>query len=404
MVENLSKNLADSDEYPAMLDIHSRCVGMLANLWKVQTGEKAIGSATTGSSEAIHLGGLAMKQLWKEKRQAAGKDTSKPNILMGANAQVALEKFARYFDVEARILPVSKDSRYVLDTSLIRQNVDENTIGVFVILGSTYTGVYENVEEVSNILDAYEAESGNYIPIHVDGASGAFVAPFTHAEAGFKWNFEVPRVHSINTSGHKFGLVYPGVGWIIWRDEKYLPKHLIFELRYLGGVEESFTLNFSRPGAQIIAQYYNLIHLGRKGYRDVMEHVLMNARILSDALEATGWYRCVSDIHRKRGDYAYTGATTAFQGGDTSEAYNPGLPVVAFCFTDDFKKAHPRLKQDAVSQILRVKGYIVPSEYLFLPGSLEFCLNPTKRKSQGANQKNNFQTTPYPRMRRGRRF
>jgi glutamate decarboxylase len=231
MIENISKNMSDADEYPAMMQIHARCVSILAHLWGVQKGEKAIGSATTGSSEAIHLGGLAMKRRWQEKRMKEGKDTSKPNIIMGANAQVALEKFARYFEVEARILPVSEKSNYRLDSDLVKENIDENTIGVFVILGSTYTGHYEPVEEISKILDDYEKETGVDIPIHVDGASGAFVAPFTHAQVGGpKWNFELPRVKSINTSGHKFGLVYAGVGWIIWRDESYLPKHLVFEL------------------------------------------------------------------------------------------------------------------------------------------------------------------------------
>lgn len=172
-----------------------------------------------------------MKRRWQEKRDAEGKDKSKPNIIMGANAQVALEKFARYFEVEARILPVSEKSEFRLDPELVKKNIDENTIGVFVILGSTYTGHYEPVEEISNILDAYEKETGVDIPIHVDGASGAFVAPFTNAQAGGpKWDFQLPRVKSINVSGHKFGLVYAGVGWIIWRDESYLPKYLIFEL------------------------------------------------------------------------------------------------------------------------------------------------------------------------------
>lgn len=204
-------------------------------MWGAQKGEKAIGTATTGSSEAIHLGGLAMKRRWQEKRDAEGKDKSKPNIIMGSNAQVALEKFARYFEVEERILPVSKKSRYRLDPDLVKEAIDENTIGVFVILGSTYTGHYEPVEEISKILDEYEEKTGHSIPIHVDAASGGFIAPFTHAKAGFKWDFSLPRVKSINTSGHKFGLVYAGVGWIVWRDESYLPKHLIFELHYLGG-------------------------------------------------------------------------------------------------------------------------------------------------------------------------
>ena len=204
MIENLSKNLADADEYPAMMDMHTRCVSIISHLWGAQKGEKAVGTATTGSSEAIHLGGLAMKRRWQQKRDAAGKDRTKPNIIMGSNAQVALEKFARYFEVEARILPVSGKSHYRLDPELVKKNIDENTIGIFVILGSTYTGHYEPVAEISEILDAYEKETGHDIPIHVDGASGAFVAPFTHAKVGGpKWDFRLPRVKSINTSGHK---------------------------------------------------------------------------------------------------------------------------------------------------------------------------------------------------------
>lgn len=361
MFENISKNMSDADEYPAMMQMHARCVSIISHLWGVQKGERAIGSATTGSSEAIHLGGLAMKRRWQEKRMKEGKDTSKPNIIMGANAQVALEKFARYFEVEARILDVSEKSNYRLDTELVKQNIDENTIGVFVILGSTYTGHYEPVEEISKILDEYEAKTGIDIPIHVDAASGGFVAPFTYAQAGGpKWNFELPRVKSINTSGHKFGLVYAGVGWIIWRDESQLPKHLVFELHYLGGTEESYTLNFSRPGAQVIAQYYNLIHLGFNGYRDIMENCMANARLLSKSLEATGWYTCVSEIHRKKGTH---GATAEVFGkeDETSADYNAGLPVVAFRFSDEFKKEFPHIKQVDVSNLLRAKQYIIPN-------------------------------------------
>jgi glutamate decarboxylase len=188
MMANISKNLADADEYPALMAMHARCVSIIANLWGAQSNETAVGSATTGSSEAIHLGGLAMKRRWQQRRKEEGKDTSKPNILMGANAQVALEKFARYFEVEARILDVSEKSQFRLDPELVKKNVDENTIGVFVIMGSTYTGHYEPVEEVSKVLDEYEAETGIHIPIHVDAASGGFIAPFTHAQAGGpKW-------------------------------------------------------------------------------------------------------------------------------------------------------------------------------------------------------------------------
>ncbi|KAL8680730.1 MAG: hypothetical protein Q9186_003077 [Xanthomendoza sp. 1 TL-2023] len=364
MVENLSKNMSDADEYPAMMAMHARCVSIISHLWGVQRGETAIGSATTGSSEAIHLGGLAMKRRWQEQREREGEDKTKPNIIMGSNAQVALEKFARYFEVEARILDVSEKSLYRLDPELVKKNIDENTIGVFVIMGSTYTGHYEPVEEISNILDEYEGKTGIDIPIHVDAASGGFIAPFTHAKAGgHKWNFQLPRVKSINTSGHKFGLVYAGVGWIIWRDESYLPKHLIFELHYLGGTEESYTLNFSRPGAQIIAQYYNLIHLGFEGYRNIMENCLTNARLLSKALEKTGWYVCVSDIHRKKGKHIYKGAEDVeyTREEDTSANYNAGLPVVAFRLSDDFKQNYSHVKQESISTLLRVKQYIIPN-------------------------------------------
>ncbi|KAH8595202.1 glutamate decarboxylase-like protein [Bisporella sp. PMI_857] len=363
IMENISKNMSDADEYPAMMQMHSRCVSIIANLWGAQPGEKAVGSATTGSSEAIHLGGLAMKRRWQEKREKEGKDKSKPNIIMGSNAQVALEKFARYFEVEARILPVSEKSNFRLDPELVKKNIDENTIGIFVILGSTYTGHYEPVEEISKILDEHEATTGADIPIHVDAASGGFIAPFTHAKAGGpRWDFNLPRVKSINTSGHKFGLVYAGVGWIIWRDESYLPKHLIFELHYLGGTEESYTLNFSRPGAQIIAQYFNLIHLGFEGYRSIMENCLSNARLLSKSLEATNWYTCVSDIHREKRTFKFNPLDTVFsKEGETSADYNAGLPVVAFRFSDEFKKEFPHLKQETISNLLRAKQYIIPN-------------------------------------------
>ncbi|KAL2269592.1 hypothetical protein VTJ83DRAFT_1776 [Remersonia thermophila] len=381
MAENMPKNLADNDEYPAMLAISHRCVSMLAHLWGVQKGEQAVGSPTVGSSEAVMLGGLAMKRRWQERRREKGLDALRPNILMGANAQVALLKFARYFDVEARVLPVSKESRYVLDPKRVREKVDENTIGVFVILGSTYTGHYEPVEEIARLLDDMQKEKGIDVPIHVDAASGGFVAPFTHVgTAGQKWNFELPRVVSINTSGHKYGLVTPGLGWIVWRDQSVLSRDLVFQLDYLGGTEESYTLNFSRPGAHVVVQYYNLIHLGFSGYREVAENCLANARVLSQSLEATGWYTCVSDIHRRRA--AASGpARGKRSGGDdgketeedeeeTSAAYHPGLPVVSFRLSDDFRARYPRVSQETISLLLRARQWIVPN-YFLPPGENE---------------------------------
>ncbi|KAL0572634.1 glutamate decarboxylase gad1, partial [Marasmius crinis-equi] len=200
MQENMNKNLIDGDEYPATQVIHTRCVSILADIWHAPSAKDAIGTATTGSSEAIQLGGLAMKRIWQEKRKAAGKSIHEPgpNIVMGANAQVALEKFARYFDVECRLVPVSVESKYRLDPQKAMEYVDENTIGVFVILGSTYTGHYEPVKEMSDLLDEYEQKSGNHVPIHVDAASGGFVAPFANPK--LLWDFKLPRVVSINTS------------------------------------------------------------------------------------------------------------------------------------------------------------------------------------------------------------
>ncbi|KAF8308184.1 glutamate decarboxylase [Clavulina sp. PMI_390] len=369
IVENVSKNFSDQDEYPSTMQIHARCVSILADLWKVPKGSKAIGTATGGSSEAIMLGGLALKKAWQERRKAAGKNHYHPNIIMGANAQVALEKFARYFDVECRLVPVTKEGGYVMAPKDAMKFVDENTIGVFVILGSTYTGGFENVQEMNDLLDGYEKETGISIPIHVDAASGGFVAPFAYP--GYKWAFDVPRVHSINTSGHKFGLTYVGLGWIIWKDESLLHKDLIFELHYLGNTEYSYTLNFSRPAAPILAQMFNFLNLGFDGYRRIAQMDLANARMLSRALEGTGYFTVVSDIHIPLG--AESGQSSLAQLGqavgktlanvteDDAEFYRKGLPVVAFSFTDEFKRDYPHVQQAWIQNLLRTKKWIVPN-------------------------------------------
>ncbi|TFK90948.1 glutamate decarboxylase [Polyporus arcularius HHB13444] len=363
MMENISKNLIDQDEYPMTQVIHTRCVSILADLWNAPSSHGAIGTATTGSSEAIQLGGLAMKRIWQEKRKAAGKSIHEPgpNIVMGANAQVALEKFARYFDVEARLVPISEESNYRLDPKKAMEYVDENTIGVYVILGSTYTGHYEPVKEMADLLDEYEARTGHSVPIHVDGASGAFIAPF--ATPKLEWDFKIPRVVSINASGHKFGLSYVGVGWVVWRAKKFLPKDLIFELHYLGSVEYSFSLNFSRPAHPIIAQYFNFVHLGFEGYRNVALQDLKNARLLSRALEKSGYFTVLSDIHRPVKSNSIVSAAQATVGFDEEkvENYVPGLPVVSFRFSDDFKQKNPDVQQKWVQVLLRAKGWIVPN-------------------------------------------
>ncbi|KAL0947169.1 hypothetical protein HGRIS_013295 [Hohenbuehelia grisea] len=357
MQENMNKNLIDQDEYPMTQLLHTRCISMLADLWHAPSAKQAIGTATTGSSEAIQLGGLAMKRIWQEKRKAAGKSIHEPgpNIVMGANAQVALEKFARYFEVECRLVPISEESKYRLDPKKAMEFVDENTIGVFVILGSTYTGHYEPVKEMSDLLDEYESKTGHSVPIHVDGASGAFIAPF--ATPKLEWDFKIPRVVSINTSGHKFGLSLVGVGWVVWRSKAFLPKDLIFELHYLGSVEYSFSLNFSRPAAPIIAQYFNFIHLGFEGYRSVALADLGNARLLSRALERSGYYHVLSDIHRP----VEGNLLTKVVNEGNVENYIPGLPVVAFRFSDTFKEKNPDVQQKWIQTLLRAKGWIVPN-------------------------------------------
>jgi len=363
VIENMSKNLIDQDEYPMTQVIHTRCISMLADLWHAPSSHQAIGTATTGSSEAIQLGGLAMKRIWQEKRKEKGLSIHEPgpNIVMGANAQVALEKFARYFDVECRLVPISKESHYCLDPKKAIEMVDENTIGVFVILGSTYTGHYEPVKEMSDLLDDYEKKTGHSVPIHVDAASGGFVAPFVTPK--LVWDFKLPRVVSINTSGHKFGLAQVGVGWVVWRHKNFLPKDLIFELHYLGSVEYSFSLNFSRPAAPIIAQYFMLLHLGFAGYRAVGLQDLKNARTLSRALERTGYYEVLSDIHRYAASSSVVEDVKRGMGIDEEdvETYVPGLPVVSFKFSDAFREKYPDIQQKWIQTLLRSKGWIVPN-------------------------------------------
>ncbi|KAG2179067.1 hypothetical protein INT43_001917 [Umbelopsis isabellina] len=359
IMENISKNLSDQDEYPATMKIHARCISIIGDMWN---SKGAVGTATIGSSEAVQLGGLAMKKRWQAKRKAEGKDTSRPNIIMGNNAQVALEKFARYFDVECRLVPVSAESHHCLDINKAVEMVDENTIGIYVILGSTYTGHFEDVEGMSKLLDKVEAEKGWDIPIHVDAASGGFVAPFAFPD--LKWSFELPRVKSINTSGHKFGLAYAGVGWILWRSEEYLPKELVFTLTYLGAEEQTYTLNFSRPACFMIAQYYNFVRLGKQGYTSIIENDLENARLLSVSLENSGYFDIVSDMHRAKGVYGYETKNTLETVKESVKGiteYNPALPVVAFKLTEDFKREHPHIKQAAVSTLLRTRGWIVPN-------------------------------------------
>ena len=377
--DNLTKNLADNDEYPSLIDVETRCITILSNLWhaphKVDpaTGNKitnSIGTATTGSSEAIMLAGLALKKRWQLKRKAEGKSTENPNILMATCAQVALEKFATYFDVENRLIPITSESGHLIDVSKIKENIDENTIGIFVIVGSTFTGAFEPVEEISRVLDEVEKERGLDIRIHVDGASGGFVAPFIFPH--LKWDFANPRVDSINTSGHKFGMTTVGLGWVIWKDSDLLPKELRFSLDYLGGVEETFGLNFSRPGFPVITQYYNFLTLGRQGYAKILDGCMTNARIFSEYLEATSYFEVLSVIHHKLSDeekkVQYTRKVDDKKLDSKlytiNENFKPGLPVVAFRYSKMIREKYPELPQELFSSLMRKKGYIIPNYHL----------------------------------------
>lgn len=263
-------NLADQDEYPHVIQMEERCVNMLVRLFNAEKPENAIGVSTIGSSEAVMLGGLAMKFRWRNRQKQAGKPYDKPNLVMGENVQVVWEKFTRYFDVEPRLIPVEKD-RFVINAEEVLKVIDENTIGVCAILGSTFTGEFEPIEEINDALEKVKTEKGWDIPIHVDAASGGFVAPFLYPD--MKWDFRLSRVVSINVSGHKFGLVYPGIGWVLWRDKNVLPDELIFHVNYLGGDLPTFTLNFSRSASGVVAQYYNFLRLGREGYTSIMKNL-----------------------------------------------------------------------------------------------------------------------------------
>lgn len=290
--EAFDKNMIDKDEYPQTAAIENNCWRIIADLWNAPDPANSIGTSTIGSSEACMLGGLAFKRRWQQAMRAAGKSTERPNLVMSSAVQVCWEKFCNYFDVEARYVPIS-DGHRTLDGHDLESYVDENTIGVVAIMGVTYTGMYEPVAAISAALDRIQELTGLDIPIHVDGASGAMVAPFLQPD--LVWDFRLPRVHSINTSGHKYGLVYPGLGWVVWRTKELLPEELIFKVSYLGGEMPTFALNFSRPGAQVLLQFYLFLRLGRDGYRAVQQESQDVARYLADGIAANPAFELFSD-------------------------------------------------------------------------------------------------------------
>jgi glutamate decarboxylase len=292
MDESVDKNVIDKDEYPQTAELERRCVHMLAGLWHAPGRHAGVGCSTTGSSEAAMLAGLALKWRWRERRRSAGLPVDRPNLVKGVKLQVCWEKFCRYWDVEPRYVPMEGERRH-LTAETAAPLCDENTIGVIAVLGSTQDGSYEPVAAIADALQKLQDGGGPHVPIHVDAASGGFIAPFLQPD--LLWDFRLERVVSINTSGHKYGLVYPGVGWVVWRDRKALPAELIFEVNYLGGSMPTFALNFSRSGSNVIAQYYQLIRLGFEGYRRVQQACQDTAMSLSARIAQIGPFRLLTD-------------------------------------------------------------------------------------------------------------
>jgi glutamate decarboxylase len=328
MAECLEKNMIDKDEYPQTAELEARCVNILADLWHAPEGMNATGCSTTGSSEACMLAGMALLWRWRERRRAAKAAADRPNLVMGANVQVCWDKFCRYWQVEPRRVPMAP-GRYHLTGPEAAAQCDENTVGVVAVLGSTMDGSYEPVSEINAELDRLALGGGPDVPIHVDGASGGFVAPFL--QPGLVWDFRVSRVASINASGHKYGLVYPGVGWVVWREADALPRDLVFNVNYLGGQMPTFALNFSRPGAQVAAQYYNFLRLGFSGYQRVHQACQDVAVRMSGRIAKMGPFELITEGRE--------------------------LPVFAFRIAD------PQASYTVfdLSERLRTRGWLVPA-------------------------------------------
>jgi len=326
--DSLRVNFIDHAEYPQSAEIEQRCIRMLADLFNAP-GETT-GARTQGSSEAIMLGALSLKWKWRARRQAAGKALDRPNLVFGGDVHVVWEKFCRYFDVEPRIVPL-KPEKYTIGAEDVEPHIDENTIGVAAVLGTTFTGHADDIRGINDYLVSLKHEQGLDVPLHVDAASGGFVWPFLYPES--EWDFRLEQVRSINVSGHKFGLVYPGVGWLVFRDKSDLAEDLVFYENYLGKRDATFTLNFSTGSAMVLAQYYNFARLGHSGYRYVMETMKYNARTLAKEIEATGEFELI--------------------GSEQDEQ----LPLVAFKLTE----GHEYDEFDVAAQLAAQRGWMIPA-------------------------------------------
>ena len=328
IAENLHRNFIDHAEYPQTAEIEQRCIRMLAHLFHAP-GETT-GARTQGSSEAIMLGALSLKWKWRARREKAGKSTDRPNLVFGGDVHVVWEKFCRYFDVEPRIIPLQED-KYTIGPQDVEPHVDENTIGVAAVLGTTFTGHSDDIVGINDLLVELHEKRGFDVPLHVDAASGGFVWPFLYPHS--EWDFRLDRVRSINVSGHKFGLVYPGIGWLVFRETSDLAEDLVFYENYLGKRDATFTLNFSTGSAMVLAQYYNFVRFGHDGYRYIMETMQQNARDLAKRIAGIGEFELI--------------------GAEDEEQ----LPLVAFKLTGE----HNYDEFDVASQLASERGWMVPA-------------------------------------------
>jgi glutamate decarboxylase len=328
IAENLYRNFIDHAEYPQTAEIEQRCIRMLADLFHAP-GETT-GARTQGSSEAIMLGALSLKWKWRARRERAGMDSSRPNLVFGGDVHVVWEKFCRYFDVEPRIIPLQPD-RYTIGPDDVAPHVDENTIGVAAVLGTTFTGHADDIRGINDLLAGMKHDRGLDVPMHVDAASGGFVWPFLYPDS--EWDFRLEQVRSINTSGHKFGLVYPGIGWLVFRERGDLPEDLVFYENYLGKRDATFTLNFSTGSAMVLAQYYNFVRFGHEGYRFIMDTMQQNTRSLAERIREQGRFRLIGDENEEQ------------------------LPLIAFQLAED--RGYDEF--DVASQLAAERGWMVPA-------------------------------------------
>ena len=332
MNEAININYIDETEYPRIAVMNGKCINIIANLWN--TPEKAAwktGALAIGSSEACMLGGIAAWIRWRERRQKEGKPFDKPNFVISTGYQVVWEKFAQLWQIEMRQVPLTLE-KTTLDPQEALKMCDENTICIVPIQGVTWTGLNDDVEALDAALDEFNARTGYNIPIHVDAASGGFILPFLDPER--KWDFRLKWVLSISTSGHKFGLVYPGLGWVVWKDKQWLPDVMSFSVNYLGAEISQVGLNFSRPAAQILGQDYQFIRLGFEGYKEIQANSLAIAKYIHDTVGEMAEFR----------------------------PYSPEVPnpIVAWLMKPDYQKTAKWTLFDLQDKLAQ-KGWMVPA-------------------------------------------